>query len=213
MPMPLQIQRGTFTNPATNATLNVQFNPESLAVTYALMNPHGTEEPAQRTNHGSALRRKLSLSLVFDVSLMPAGPDDVQTITAQLAQFFTPAAADAALPDIQFQWGTFLLTGAITAFTETLEFFSADGTPLRSRVSLEMLEATDRQVVAPGTAAAQRQVKQFAAILGLQALVALVGVVATAAQAASVKATPPHWKSVGNALGIEDPRQLSHFRR
>ena len=42
-----------------------------------------------------------------------------------------------------FEWGTFLFEGYIDSFGETLDFFAAEGVPLRSTVSLSITEQDD----------------------------------------------------------------------
>jgi hypothetical protein len=42
-----------------------------------------------------------------------------------------------------FEWGTFLFEGYIDSFNETLDFFAAEGVPLRSTVSLSITEQDD----------------------------------------------------------------------
>ena len=39
---------------------------------------------------------------------------------------------------MRFQWGSFLFEGVMDSMDETLEFFSADGRPLRAKVSISI---------------------------------------------------------------------------
>jgi hypothetical protein len=53
----------------------------------------------------------------------------------------TPAASAAFVPPlVTFQWGTFIFAGIAESYRETLDFFSADGVPLRSQVTMSLKE-------------------------------------------------------------------------
>ena len=50
--------------------------------------------------------------------------------------------ADIVPPVVRFEWGTFLFSGLIESYRETLDFFSSEGVPLRAQVSLSMTHQT-----------------------------------------------------------------------
>lgn len=139
--------------------LKVQFNPEQLKVSFSTQTstPSRTASEsggAPRTGDqaaGTAGRQylgsgstKLSLSLWFDVSAATEAPfqvDDVRRLTQEVVYFLVaqPAQADPATyapPGIRFQWGAFKFDGIIDSLEENLEFFSAEGRPLRAQISL-----------------------------------------------------------------------------
>lgn len=148
-----------FTNPKSGGkNVPVQFNPESLKVTYAnqLVEPKGGDKAA-----GSAGRQfvgagttKLALALWFDVGAQedvtdPASSgeqgivDDVRRLTQHIVYFMTPQPADSdpkqlAPPGVRFEWGTFSFDGMVEGMEENLEFFSPEGKPLRANITLTL---------------------------------------------------------------------------
>jgi hypothetical protein len=124
--------------------IDVQFNPETLKVTFAnqIVQPPGGDQAA-----GSAGRQfvgagttKLALQLWFDVNAMEKDPvDDVRRLTQRVVYFMTPQESDEdptrlAPPGLRFQWGTFIFDGMVEGMEETLEFFSPAGKPLRAQL-------------------------------------------------------------------------------
>lgn len=127
---------------------DVQFNPESLKVTFAnqLVQPQGGDQSSGNAGRQfvGAGTTKLALQLWFDVNAMEKDPvDDVRRLTQKVVFFMTPqkSAADAsklAPPGVRFLWGSFKFDGMVEALEETLEFFSQDGKPLRANISLTL---------------------------------------------------------------------------
>ena len=126
----------------------VQFNPETLKVTFAnaIVQPQGGDQSS-----GSGGRQfvgagttKLALMLWFDVTAMTEDPvDDVRRLTQKVVYFMTPQPSDQdpskkAPPGVQFQFGSFLFKGMVEGLEESLEFFSPDGKPLRASISLTL---------------------------------------------------------------------------
>ena len=148
-----------FTNPKSGGkNVPVQFNPESLKVTYAnqLVEPKGGDKAA-----GSAGRQfvgagttKLALALWFDVGSQEDVSDaastgekgivdDVRRLTQHIVYFMTPQPADSdpkqlAPPGVRFEWGTFSFDGMVEGMEETIEFFSPEGKPLRANITLTL---------------------------------------------------------------------------
>ena len=135
---------------ADGQTIDVQFNPESLKLTYAnqLEQPKGGDQGS-----GNAGRQfvgggttKLALQLWFDVTAMQENPvDDVRRLTKNIVYFMN--AQDSTdpkekgkkvPPGVRFSWGSFLFDGMIEAMEETIEFFSPEGKALRASISLTM---------------------------------------------------------------------------
>ena len=144
-------------------TLSVQFNPESLKLSYANQiqaQPNGGSGGGAGRNQsqGSAARQfvgvgttKLAVQLWFDVSAATSAPfivDDVRRITAQVLYFIKPKPAaagsrDAAQrtpPGLRFSWGNFLFDGIVESVEESVEFFSAKGEALRASMTLNMVQ-------------------------------------------------------------------------
>ena len=182
----------------------VQFNPESLKLTRA-------NTVAKTDTAGSAAMQfvattssKLDLELWFDVTVFP-GERKLRDLTGGIYYFITPdrASSDATfkVPGVRFHWGEFLFDGVLTTLNETLELFSSDGRPLRSRMSLGFTSQDIRFRVegmsggggtgAPGPGQTpQTPVKAGDSVQQL------------AAQAGR----PDAWKAVAAANQIENPR-------
>jgi hypothetical protein len=130
---------------AAREPLEVDFNPETLKLSISnAMQPNTKrrkKEPPQFVTDSTA---KLSVELIFDMTTFGF---DVREITAQIAQMMKPKGSakqqkkKKGIPAIViFEWGTFLFEGYIDSFNETLDFFAAEGIPLRSTVSLSITE-------------------------------------------------------------------------
>ena len=127
----------------------VQFNPVSLQV--EITNSINQQGEAGGTNQVSTQSSaKMGLDLLFDTS---GSGEDVRSKTRALRAAVrapqepgaSPAAAAQAgaafvPPLVTFQWGTFLFAGIAESYRETLDFFSADGVPLRAQVALSLKE-------------------------------------------------------------------------
>jgi hypothetical protein len=133
---------------AARQPLEVDFNPESLklSISNAMQanRKRRKKEPPQFVTDSTA---KLSVELVFDTTTFGF---DVRIITSQVAQMMKPKGTrqqqqqKKGIPAIViFEWGTFLFEGYIDSFNETLDFFAAEGVPLRSTVSLSISEQDD----------------------------------------------------------------------
>ena len=146
-------------------TLTVQFNPESLKLSYANQvkeqpNASGGGGAAARSNQsqGSPARQfvgtgttKLAVQLWFDCAAATSAPfitDDVRRITAQVLYFFKPKPAPAGAtdtsqrtpPGLRFSWGNFLFDGIVESIEENVEFFSPKGEALRASMTLNMVQ-------------------------------------------------------------------------
>lgn len=127
-------------------TIPVQFNPVSLQV--EITNSINQQGEAGGTNQVSTQSSaKLGLDLLFDTS---AVGEDVRSKTRPLrAAVRAPqdapggggeAGAAFTPPLVTFQWGTFTFSGIAESYRETLDFFSADGVPLRAQIVMSLKE-------------------------------------------------------------------------
>ena len=141
----------------------VKFNPTTLKVT--LSNKLQDEESgAGGSAPGGQARQstrvtttKLDLELLFDST------DDGSDVRGQSGQVralaIAPEGEHPRPPTVNFRWGRFAFTGVIESFNESLDFWSSEGVPLRSTVTLS-LQGTKLDDVAPdGPAQAQTQVR------------------------------------------------------
>jgi hypothetical protein len=76
-----------------------------------------------------------------------APPADVRELTQDVVYFITPdtknnqgTAEDPKYipPGLRFLWGSFIFEGVVDSISENLEFFSAEGRPLRSKISISL---------------------------------------------------------------------------
>ena len=189
--------------------VSVQFNPETLKVTFAnqLVQPSGGDQAAGNTGRQfvGAGTTKLGLTLWFDVTAMTDDPvDDVRRLTQQVIYFMTPspdAKDDKKMvpPPTRFLWGSFLFDGIVEGLEESLEFFSPDGKPLRAQVTLTL--GQQKILVSKFTGSGKPSSPGQAPLSQAKAGDSLQGMAAKNGQ--------PDWKSVAAANHIEDPLRLS----
>jgi hypothetical protein len=201
--------------------VTVQFNPESLKVSFANQIEKGDGAGDQKGTPAiqfvGAGTTKLSLQLWFDVSqpiseaATPKGEKDVKDVrklTQEVAFFITPiedAKKKFKPPATRFLWGSFQFDGIVESLEETLEFFSPEGRPLRASVSLNL---TSQRITKfafnpvkdqPGTGRTPppgtKPLTQAPAGSTVQGL-------------ADGQGKGNNWQSIAAANGIENPRML-----
>jgi hypothetical protein len=138
------------------AAIPVHFNPASLV--YTIENATPSSATPKRKQHAAQFSGKLTMDLQFDTT--DTG-EDVRQVTGQVA-LLMQASADAgvnpssgnaqAQPVVSFQWGAYVFQGTMDSFKETIDFFSADGVPLRALVSIGL--ARQDQVFDMGSSSA-----------------------------------------------------------
>lgn len=193
-------------------TCKVQFNPESLKVAFAnqIQTPQGAGDQAgtPARQFVGAGTTKLTLQLWFDVSQpLPEGQTqetDVRKLTEKVAYFITPTEEGGKFvpPAVRFVWGSFQFDGLMESLEESLEFFSADGRPLRASMTLNLSQQKITKFIfrdTPGPAARQtpgtRPLAQAAAGDTLQGM-------------ADSQGKGGDWQGIAAANGIENPRLL-----
>ncbi|MEP4194668.1 MAG: hypothetical protein ABJL99_03440 [Aliishimia sp.] len=138
--------------PDPDKTITVQFNPETLEVTARnqVQEDRGKKQKKPPVQVVTSSEMSLSVQLVFDETL---SGDDVRRKTTAIGALMRPgdttlegygeggADKEAKIPSIvRFEWGSFRFDGTIGEFTETLEYFSDGGVPLRASVKFSMTE-------------------------------------------------------------------------
>ncbi len=150
----LQQLDAKFANPIEEETwITVQFNPETLKVSYAnqIAQPEGggDKRGAQAQLFVGAGTTKLTCQLWFDVSVpqsadekQQSAVDDVRKLTNRVSFFITPKEQNKKFvpPAVRFLWGSFQFDGVMEALEESLEFFSPEGKPLRASVSITLTQ-------------------------------------------------------------------------
>lgn len=126
---------------ADGTPIPVHFNPTSLRVT--LTNQFGEDPPEQ---HARATTGKLDCELLFDTT---HDGSDVRSATAALRAMAVATGvapppsgqqqqSNGSLPKVFFHWGTTTFEGLIESLSETLDYWSSDGVPLRASINLSM---------------------------------------------------------------------------
>lgn len=114
----------------------VQFNPASLDYTISTEfdDHNGNNGARQFVKKSSA---KLTMTLVFDTTQTGAS---VREQTIRIARLLEPApdGSKKFAPKVEFGWGTYSFKGVVEQFKETLDFFAANGVPLRSSINLTL---------------------------------------------------------------------------
>lgn len=229
MPKPAQLQKAQLiemapdlTNTADGAEpVNVQFNPESLKVTYA--NQVATAENKNAQTGTVALQHvgqgstKLAVQLWFDINhpaIGDATPTDVRDLTSQVTYFITPKDDNKTpktylIPAVRFHWGAFSFVGVMESLEESLELFSSDGRPTRASISFGLTQqsiiafepASKSRLPATGGPSGRKPagtapMTPAAAGSSVQSLADRAGPDGTA------------WQDIAAANGVENPRFL-----
>jgi contractile injection system tube protein len=236
MPEPAKLQKALLVqlksgNPDDATKLEVQFNPDSLRVSYGnqVVQPSSsgnvTEGATQWVGTGTT---RLSLALVFDVTAPPLDKDpaaDVRKATAKVIALVTPGAPEQRAgegegakpitvhpaPKVRFDWGSFRFDGYVDSIEESLEHFSADGRPLRSSLQLALSTQEIQHAFDPGFKARPSGAPSpGAAGIGsgftASAGIGIGGTVQGLADAAGLGGS---WQQIAAANGIENPRGLA----
>ncbi len=186
---------------------DVQFNPETLKVTYANSQaPGGDQSAGSAGQFIGAGSTKLALQLWFDCTAMEKDPvNDVRRLTEKVIFFMTPQQSDAdatklSPPGVCFQWGTFLFKGVVESLEQTLEFFSPDGKPLRASISLTLSQQKilKAELTGDGRVPAPPGHKPLTAAKQDDSMQKMAG-----------KSGKKDWQSIAAANGIEDPLRMA----
>jgi hypothetical protein len=197
----------------------VQFNPQSLKLTYSNQKAGGDQPKGSSTQFVGRGVTRLSMELWFDVALANAqngsNATDVRQITQEVVYFMKPKALSGSAaqtqapppPGLQIKWGAFRFAGNMDSLDETLDFFSPDGLALRSSL---VISITRQEIQYDPKNAATLQDPQFAGVnqytpaqrgRPFQQMVANSG--------PSAQPGAPGWQALALANGIENPRLMS----
>ncbi|WP_110240080.1 peptidoglycan-binding protein [Nocardioides gilvus] len=188
-------------------TVKVQFNPESLKLTAANTVARTEAAGTAAMQYVGASSTKLDLELWFDATVDPQGRD-LRTLTEGVHHFITPQKSDGApaefkVPGVRLQWGAFTFDGVMTTLNETLDLFSHDGRPLRSRIALSF-SAQEIRFRIEGMANSGGS--GGGATPGVTPQTPLAQGTSVQQAVTAPGATSAAWKSVAAANGIENPR-------
>lgn len=134
-------------------SIDVHFNPVSLQ--YTITNTM-KEQGQGNTNkqYVSQSTGKLTMDLIFDTT--PTG-DDVRQFTDKVARFMEPDE-NKVPPIVEFEWGTYTFQGMMESYRETIDFFAANGVPLRASINLTL--SKQDKVFAPTNTARSADTQQ-----------------------------------------------------
>ncbi|HSL55543.1 MAG TPA: hypothetical protein VK868_14165 [Pyrinomonadaceae bacterium] len=196
----------------TEKKCQVQFNPETLKVSFAnqVATPSGAgdQQGTPARQFVGAGTTKLSLQLWFDVTA-PMPPEqtkeqDVRKLTAKVAYFITPKPEGDKFvpPAVRFIWGSFQFDGIMESMEESLEFFSSDGRPLRASITINLTqqkitEFTFRATAGPGATPSPGTRPLTPAPQGK-----------SVQNMADSQGKGDNWQAIASANGIENPRLL-----
>lgn len=138
--MPTEITKASIHNTRSDERFEVHFNPENLqyTITNTVRNTGAGNAAKQYTGESTG---KLSLELLFDTT---HSGEDVRLHTVKVARLMEPGSSGNRTPPVvEFDWGLYSFAGMVENYRETIDFFSADGVPLRATVNLT-LSSQDR---------------------------------------------------------------------
>lgn len=201
-----------FEEVAGGQSAEVQFNPDTLKVSYAnqLQQPQGGSDQGggAAQQFVGAGTTKLAVQLWFDVASDEAAEvDDVRELTRKVAWFIIPQEVQGQSgkfrpPVARFIWGSFQFDGILEGLEENLDLFSEEGRPLRASLGLtisqQKMQFTIRPIppsdpAAGATAPGTRPLTTPANGQSVQ-------------QAASAQGNGANWQQAAAANDVDNPR-------
>lgn len=141
MANPETVERAFFQIEGASDKIEVHFNPESLqyTITNNLKNQGSGNSTKQYVSDSTG---KLTMDLVFDST---GSGEDVRLKTIQVAKLMEPSGSgnEKTPPVVNFEWGLYKFKGMVDTYKETIDYFSANGVPLRAAVNLSMSSQDD----------------------------------------------------------------------
>jgi len=236
MPQPVQLKLATFQEITWNTsngqvtpvdpskTVTVQFNPQTLKLTYSNQKAGGDQPKGSSTQFVGRGVTKLAMELWFDLPRAQAdnvpgsqSASDVRQLTQEILYFMIPMKSNGSSakgqpppppPGLQITWGTFQFAGIMESLDETLDFFSPTGQALRSTLTI----AVSRQEIQydASKAAVLQQPVRPAGITAYK-LAPKNGTFQKMAAQATSSGMPgaPGWQGMALANGIENPRMIA----
>ena len=202
-------------------TLYVQFNPETLKVSFAnQIKPNGDQKDTSGWLYVGKGTTKLSVQLWFDVTAaaqdsQAGAPNDVRELTRRVTFFITPQKSPKdpkkyLPPGIRFLWGSFKFDGVVESMEESLDFFSPDGRPLRASISMNLTQQEigtlrDEKFKSKAGGSGNQQTPG-------QAPMAQAAAGQTIQNMAANRGLGGNWQDIAAANQIENPRLLQPGR-
>ena len=235
MPQPVQLELATFQEITWNTSngqvtpvdpskkVTVQFNPQSLKLTYSNQKAGGDQPKGSSTQFVGRGVTKLAMELWFDLARAQAddvpgsqSASDVRQITQEIVYFMIPKKGNGSTaksqtppppPGLQITWGTFQFAGIMESLDETLDFFSPTGAALRSTLAITV---SRQEIQYDSSAAAILQQPVSPKGITPYTLVPKNKPFQQMAAQATSSGVPgaPGWQGLALANGIENPRML-----
>jgi hypothetical protein len=119
---------------STQDKFDVHFNPSTLRYTISnnMKNTGSGNSAKQYVDNSTG---QLTMDLIFDTT---SNGEDVRLHSVRVAKLMEPKQSDKTPPIVEFAWGLYTFAGMMQSYTETIDFFSADGVPLRASVNLTL---------------------------------------------------------------------------
>jgi len=192
--------------------LEVQFNPQTLKLAYANENRGGDQPGGSGKQFVGSGTSKLNVDLLFDTTASGA---DVRKTTGRVAHFMgaktQPTQNSKRVPPaVAFLWGSIILRGVMDSMSETLEYFSAEGVPLRASVSIGISRRGIEFEFDSGVSAAQGGPAAPGPEGGVPGSAPRTPARAgdSVPRLAGREGAGSDWKAIANGNGIDDPLHL-----
>lgn len=138
-----------------NTSLDVQFNPTSLRVQISNRTAGGAQAGAQARQRPGTGDMTVGFDLVFDTADEDAGGGRAVNVlerTKMVERFVRPRGTQPgqeAPPRVLFEWGGFQVQGTMESANIDLDFFDAQGVPLRAKVAVSIKGQDPRWTYTP----------------------------------------------------------------
>lgn len=128
------IVKASFKIRGSDDSFPVHFNPQTLqyTITNNLRNKGSGNASKQYISDSTG---KLTMDVIFDTT---DSGEDVRLHSVRVAQLMEPNESDKTPPVVEFEWGLYTFAGMLETYRETIDFFSADGVPLRASVNITL---------------------------------------------------------------------------
>lgn len=180
-------------------SIPVMFNPPKYSLSktnqFAEIKIPGLASSVLQFVNGDATN--LSLELFFDTT--DTGTD-VRTRTTAISNLSEPDLITRAPPRLLLLWGSLAFACFLISVSQEFDYFNAQGTPLRARLTVEFKGRDTLEIMATAAPAAQfEEASRYVAKVGET----LQGI------AAAVYNDPAKWRQLAAANDIDNPRAVT----
>lgn len=150
-----EITAGDRPTEVPRTSVDVQFNPTSLRVQISNRTAGGAQAGAQARQRPGTGEMSVGFDLVFDTADEDAGGGRAVNVlerTRMVERFVRPRGTQPgqeAPPRVLFEWGGFQVQGTMESANIDLDFFDAQGMPLRAKVAVSIKGQDPRWTYTP----------------------------------------------------------------